>query len=142
MTDSPTYDVGLDSDGDIPEFCRHITGTDLILQRVKVRFGTFLTEWPLDSSVGLDFIGWQQEKPAPLVMIEAASRAELDTCPGVQQVLSLVATATPDGKSVTIEGSAQIDGAVIEIYVPRITPEAGNDRPEILILFASGRLVP
>ena len=141
-TSPPTYDVGLDENWDLPAYTRHVTGTDLILQRVKTRLGTVLGEWMLDTSKGLDFLGWTQIKEPPVEAIEAAVAAEIAGVPGVLQVRSCEGTLSADRRTVTVEADALIEGGEAQVTISGIGPTEGNARPDVVILYRRGGYVP
>ena len=87
-------DIRCDSVGDLPDVGAHLTGAELVAQRIGIRLRTWLGEWTLDKSKGMDWRAWQQSKPFPLQLVATMARREIDTTPGVLR--SSLRTATFD----------------------------------------------
>ena len=82
-----TSDVGLDPlTFDLPVFPVHISGVDLIVQRMTIRLQRFLGEWILDTTVGIPYLAFIQERPVDVEGITAVLRTEIETTPGVLRV--------------------------------------------------------
>jgi hypothetical protein len=114
---NPVYDVLLGPDGDLPEITQHITGIQLVMQRVKVRLQTFLGEWILDTSKGLDYHGWAQIRPAPVNEIQALMLAEVLGTPGVVRVPRWEVTFDKPGRTITIDGDVETEDGVVPVTV-------------------------
>ncbi len=82
----PDYDIQLGTDGDLQPFSRHVTGMELVQQRIKVRVFTFLGEWLLDQAAGLDWQGFAQQKPFEQDAVGILIRNEIAKTRGVVAV--------------------------------------------------------
>ena len=137
------FDVALDDDGDLPIRTRHISGADVVLQRVGIRLRTFLGEWILDQFQGLDYLGWTQQKPPNVVEITNLVRREIETTPGVDRVENL------DGQFVhvtTVNATLRITGDVILVgeeavaILAAIGLTGGNSTPAVISFQRSGAI--
>lgn len=68
------YDIQLNEDRDLPVRTRHISGPDLVVQRVRTRLKTWRGEWFLDQRRGLPILEWKQQKPLDLGIVRAIVR--------------------------------------------------------------------
>jgi len=84
MADILTW--GLDADGDLDltdgRF-RRVTGAEAVCQRLRMRLGTWLSEWFLDIRKGIDYRGQVFVKRPDLSVISALMREQIVTCPDV-----------------------------------------------------------
>lgn len=103
-----SVDVGL-VDGDLPAFCRHITGDALTAQRLRLRLLQYSGDWLLDRAAGVPWLDWTQAKPPPLAEIEATLRREIETTPGVRRVDELRAAWDATARRVTVTATAVLD---------------------------------
>lgn len=103
-----THDVGL-VDGDLPAFCRLVTGDALTAQRVRLRLLQYPGDWLLDREAGMPWLDWSQAKPPPLAEIEATLRREIETTPGVRRVDELRAAWDVETRRVTVTATAILD---------------------------------
>lgn len=101
-------DVGLE-DGDLPAFCRPISGDALVAQRVRLRLLQYPGDWLLDRQAGVPWLDWSQAKPPPLAVIEATLRREIETTPGVRRVDELRAVFDATARRVTVTARATLD---------------------------------
>lgn len=136
------YDVGLDTTtGDLPVFTRHITGIDLILQRVRIRLETGLGEWRLDTRRGLDYQGWTQMKPPPTNLVSGLIRSEVANTPGVIRVTSWEAEYDATTRTITITGSVDTEYGEVTVVVRPFEGVNGNAQPIATFLNPSGRII-
>lgn len=113
-----TYDVKLGPDGDIFPTRQIVTGEDLVLQRMEIRFRTFAGEYLLDTAQGLPYLEWVQTFPVPLDQIRDAFANEIATCPGVASLDSISATFNDATERVTIDAQATLEaGAEVDITI-------------------------
>ena len=118
MTET-TYDVGMDANGDLPEFTRHITGPDLTAQRLAVRLGTILRTWFLDLRVGLPYLEWSDGKAttkklnAMGSLIRATSMAD----PNVTEIQDWTQSFTPETQAVAFRFIAIIESQAYDFVV-------------------------
>lgn len=131
-----SFDIGLDKDGDLPIHPVHITGDDLILQRIRSRLLTFAGEWVLDDTVGMDFIRWRGTKPVPLVEIQGTTRQEIEAVPGVERVTTDEITLSNDGE-VRYTASVQLaSNTTVNLTFESRAPST-NAQPGIVVTRAS-----
>jgi len=90
--------------GDLPVETHLITGLRLIMQRIGIRLRTHIGEYLLDSSVGLDYIGWSQIKPPPVQLVSTSIRQEIEGVEGVLRVDNWQATWSPVDQEITCTG--------------------------------------
>lgn len=125
-------DIRLDSTGDLPDVGALITRAELVAQRVGVRLRTWLGEWLLDKSEGIDWRGLMQSKPFPLDFVVTLLRREIDTTPGVLRTAIVSAAFDVDAQAATISFDVTCDdGTRLAVSV---SPSAVGNR-------ASGVLV-
>lgn len=103
------YDIKLDENGDIPITAQRVLGEDLVIQRIEIRFRTFLGEYLLDTAQGLPYLEWTQTFPVPLDQIRDAFANEIATCPGVLSLDSITATFDETAQRVTIDAQATLE---------------------------------
>lgn len=137
------YDVGLDPiTGDLPVFTRHITGADLVRQRIRARLGTFRGEWILDESDGLPFLEWRASKPLDLEGIRAVVQAEIEDCPGVLRVDDLTVSFNAETQTVALVGRVLVDddnATEIPVVVQLLTRQ--NHMPALVHFRPSGAVI-
>ncbi len=135
-----TIDVGLNADGDLPDFCRPISGLDLIGQRIAIRLRTHLGEWLLDASKGLPFLRWMATKPPDPVAIGAVVRREIETTPGVLRVEGFVSTWTPATRTIEITGTVVTTEGELALSVSPLG-RVENRAPTVSIRGRLGRVL-
>lgn len=136
---SAVYDVGFDENGDLPAFTRHITGADLVEQRIQVRLGTFLGEWILDQHAGLPFVDWRASKPPDVDSINAVIQTEIEDTPGVLRVDELVTTFDASSHTVSTVGRVIVDDeSATEIPVTITTLRRSNHMPALIFFGRPG----
>ncbi len=116
--------------GDLPAHNRFVEGFDLALQRLRSRLGTFFGEWRLDTSVGLPYQEWAQDKQPDLPAIGAIMLTEIigDDGSGISRV---------DNFNVEFEARSGVDARLI--FTGDIIFEPGDEtavtfRAETLIV--------
>lgn len=134
------FDVFLDPvTQDLPINPVHISGTDLVLQRVTLRLQRFLGEWILDTSVGLPYLAWVQQKPPDVIGITAVLRTEIATTPGVARVDDFTGVFAFQTRTLRFAGIVRLDNeeaVTSEILVP--IPAVGNSTPAVVMFQRSG----
>ena len=126
------YDIELGSVGDLPDVGALLTGAELVAQRVRIRLLTWLGEWPLDKSAGIDWRTIIGTKPFPLDLVVTLLRREIDTTPGVLRTAIVSAAFDVDTQAATISYDITCDdGTRLAVSV---SPSAVGNR-------ASGVLV-
>ena len=138
-----TFDIQLDADGDWPLFPIHVTGTLLVLQRVKIRLATFLGEWLLDASTGLDILRWMGEKPFDIDRAGAEVRLAIETTPGVVRTESFTATFDGPNRSALFTGRVVLEDEVLDFEVAPAgvaSLDAVNQTSSV-VFFRSGHIV-
>lgn len=123
-------DWALTPDGDLSVPSRLVSGYELVLQRVRLRLGMHRGEWLLDASVGGDFVGWRERKPAPVTEIVQWVRDEVSSTPGVLREIGMTGRVDTQGV-VTVTGRFLLE------------PLDGDDPPEVaLSVVARGNAQP
>lgn len=123
-------DLGLDDSGDLPLFARTISGAELVAQRIRVRLGTHRGEDPRDSSRGLPWVDWLQQRPPQVDSIVAAVRREVLATDGVVRVLNWTGSFSRTTGVITISGEAVVSsGRVIDVGVSSALDSAVNPYP-------------
>ena len=134
------FDIGLDPlTEDLPVFPGHISGTDLVLQRVKIRLQRFLGEWILDTTKGLPYLAWTQEKPLDVAGMTAVINAEIASTPGVLRVENFSGSFDFRNQKVSLTGEIILDNEIAvtsEILVPATI--SGNTTPAVIMFHRSG----
>lgn len=128
------HDVQLDEHGDLPALTRHVSGVDLIRQRIKTRLQTFAGEWFLDERRGLPYLEWKQARPADVAPIRARLRRDIVTTPGVIRVEDLAVTFT-DG-IIRARGTIFVEDQQLSLDA-EIGALPGNSQPVTVLLLAS-----
>lgn len=135
-------DILMDPDTlDLPSFTRHEAGEAIIAQRVRVRLLTHLGDWPLDTTVGIDWQGFLGRKPVDLASMAAGIAVEVLGVPGVAQVNDL--EWSQDGGSATISANIVTD---LGLSLPLVVnPQDTSGNPSITVggvLGHSGTIAP
>lgn len=137
-----TFDVGLDPlTFDLPVFPVHISGVDLIVQRMTIRLQRFLGEWILDTSVGLPYLEFIQTRPLDIPGITAVLLAEIATTPGVLRVddfIGIFNIATQTLKFTGIVRLEDDEALTSEILVP--IAAVGNTTPAVVMFHRSASI--
>jgi hypothetical protein len=131
---SQFYDVLLDPDtGDLPEFTRHVRGLEMIAQRVRIRLATFLTEWFLDETQGIDWIGWTEEKPFRKDQLAAALTAEILQTQGVTSVSDVEASYSGTAQSFGYSCNVRTAQGELSASVQPFGGGGGNTTPFVAV---------
>lgn len=137
-----TYDVGL-VDGDLPSRSSHISGLDLIVQRVSRRLRTHLGEWIADAGVGLPFFDWIQQKPPNVETIGAILRRAIETTPGVSRVTDWTGSFDTTTRTLSYSGTIHtLDGDVAITVQPIGDPRARNRNAALRLVIVSRQIAP
>lgn len=135
----PKVDVGLDESGDLPMRTGHISGVDLVVQRIQRRIRTVKGEWMADGRVGLPYFSWFQQKPLRVDEVGAAVRSVIETTPGVQRLEDWRGSIDLATRAVTFSGTIKTAEADIRLTVARVgEPGADNFSPSINYLISRG----
>jgi hypothetical protein len=117
------------------------TGISAIMQRVAVRLRTFKGEWFVNTSAGLDYLGWTQQKPLRVQEVSAAVRAEVETTPGVDRTEEWTAIFDRDERKLTIAARVYTSDGVATLRIePVAKPSSGHVRA--LVIWALLGVVP
>ena len=137
-----TNDIGLDPlTLDLPVFPKHISGVDLIVQRMTIRLQRFLGEWILDTSVGIPYLDFIQTRPVDVAGFGAVIRTEIETTPGVLRVDDFLGVFTIATQTLKFTGIVRLedDEAVTsEILVP--IAAVGNTTPAVIMFHRSASI--
>ncbi len=136
-----SFDVLIDpATGDLPPVTSFVTGAELVTQRARVRLATFLGDWVLDQTVGIDFVGIRQQKPPDLPAINAVILAELAGTPGVLRVESIDTTFDPVTRIIKTTGTAVVqDGDPVDQLAAAFVVVFGvNVTPVVVAFYSSG----
>lgn len=129
------FDLGLDSDGDLPLYGWRITGAELVAQRVKIRLGTHLGEDVRNGTVGLPYVEWLSRKPVPVEAIVARLRREVRETRGVLSVSEWTGSLNTSTRTLSITGKALVaDGELLDITVRPVTSGAVNPYPATVLV--------
>lgn len=79
-------DVKLDENNDVDSYTSHVTGDDLVVQRLNIRLQVFEGEYVLDQSAGVPWIEWLSEKRLDLAEIRDDLRRLILETPGVAEI--------------------------------------------------------
>lgn len=129
---SSAYDIRLDSTGDLPNVGALVSDAELVAQRVGVRLRTWLGEWTLDSSQGIDWRTLIGAKPFPLDLVVTLLRREIDQTPGVLRTAIVSSSFAVDTGEAAISYDVTCDdGSHLAVSV---SPSAvGNRAAGVLI---------
>lgn len=127
-----TYDIRLNSDGDLPIRTEHITGPDLVAQRIRTRLQTFRGEWFLDERRGLPYPQWKQDRPVDIEAIGARIRREIRQTPGVIRVVTFEAKFS--GGQISITGTVVVEDQTLTLSAEIFGAGDGNSQPVTVLL--------
>jgi len=124
-------DLLMDENDDLALPCQLVSDYRVVIQRLKIRLSTFLGEWTLDTSKGLDFFGWLNTRPPPLNIIGAKVREEIAGTKGVKVITDFDISFDIETKTITIAAEITLDED--EIVQLRVEPYTfgDNTRPNI-----------
>ncbi len=83
--DAQTNDLVFDTNGVL----QLTSGPDLVAQRLRVRLNRLLGEWPLNITLGVDYLGTVLVKGPNIEAIRALFTEEISETPGVLSLTSL-----------------------------------------------------
>jgi hypothetical protein len=128
-----SLDILMDPDTlDLPDFTRHSTGVAVVAQRVRARLETFLGSWPLDRSVGMDWLGILTTKPFDEDGFLTLLAVEMADTTGVLAVETL--DLERDGQSVSVRAMLRVDPGETSITVI-VSPAGLDGNPSVAIIF-------
>lgn len=122
-------DVLMGDDGDLPVFTRHVSGMEVIAQRVRVRLGTHRGDWPLDVRAGIPWTEYLGRKPLDMAALAAVLAVEMLAVPGVTAVEDL--DWSVDNGLATI--TATLRTAVGKSLDVVVQPQAAAGNPSITV---------
>lgn len=137
-----TFDVGLNPEtNDLRAINFHITGTDLVLQRTRIRLKTFFGEFILNQTVGLPYVAWTQQKPPDVEGIGAVIRAEIEGVEGVELVVNFSGSFNLQTQTLTFTGQVLLsnENEVLDLRVG-LLDRAGNSQPMVIFFGRSGAI--
>jgi hypothetical protein len=138
-----TFDVQIGDDGDLPVRTRHVSGFDLVVQRVARRLRTVRGEWLADKDVGLPYFAWFEQKPPAVESIGAVIRKEIETAPGVIRVEDWSGGFDRDTRTLTYGGTIRTrDGDASLTVRPFGDPRTGNRGPHLRLVIRHRRIAP
>ena len=123
-------DFALDENLNLLIPTRLIEGTELVVQRIRVRLNTFLGEWLLDSRVGIPYIQWK-DAPTQLTStaIESTIVAQISSIPGVDRVENISAVLDSATETWSVTGLVCIGETDDEVELEiALTPVQGAAR--------------
>lgn len=115
--------------GDLPAFARHVSGMEIIAQRVRIRLTTLLGDWPLKRAAGIDWIGILGTKPFDAEAATAVLVLEMVDTPGVTGVSDVEFSQAGDTYTIT----ATLLTEVGENIAVRIDPQGFDGNPSITV---------
>lgn len=129
-------------DGDLPALTRHISGTAVILQRVRLRLLTGKGEWILDRNVGIPYLRFIRQKPPNLNEIGAFIRREIEAVPGVLSIDTFSADHNTETRRIVFKAQISVvdEPDTIEVVVLPLG-ETGNSSPAVLFLGRQGPIL-
>ncbi len=106
-----SYDILLESDLDLPESSQHVTGVEIVAQRVHLRLITSEGEWILDRFQGLPYIDWVTNKLSTrrAQIIAQRIRAEILTTPGVVALEDYTTEFERSSSTFKLSGTVYVD---------------------------------
>ena len=137
------YDVGLDEDNDLPARTQHISGFELVVQRIRRRLQTVKGEWLGDVAVGLPFFEWFQQKPPQVDAIGALIRAAIESTPGVARLADWAGELDVDTRALTFGGTIHTsDGDATIVVRPLMDPRGGNVNSALRLVIGGRGIAP
>lgn len=129
-------------DGDLPALTRHISGTLVVLQRVRLRLLTALGEWILDRLVGIPYLRFIQQKPPNINEIGAFIRREIEAVPGVVSIDTWTPVHDIDARRLTFTAEISVvdEPDTIEVVVFPLGTVA-NQSPAVLFIGRQGPIL-
>lgn len=143
MPTALTHDIGLDEDGDLPARTEHVSGFELIVQRIRRRLQTVKGEWLGDKNVGLPFFAWFQQKPPDVDGIGAIIRKAIETTPGVARLNDWTGSLDVDTRQLTYSGTIHTtDGDATLVVRPLMDPRGGNVNAALRLVIGGRGIAP
>lgn len=136
------FDVLLDPDtGDLPRtptIARVEEEDRLVVQAIDLRLSTWLGEWFLDVSEGIDWLGLRRRKPFPVEDARAAIQAAVLRAPRVTRVRGV--TGQRVGQRVHFKIDVEIDNipATVAVGVDPTADPTGTSMAHVLHFATSG----
>ena len=142
MTANP-YALGmLLEDGDLPRVPRLQSGLAHIAQRVRAVTLTHKGEWPLDTSLGIDWRSYLQSRPFDAEGLAADLAVAWASVPGIVAVLQIdIDTETLGEATIT----ARLQTITGETLTPKVSATTTTGNPSITLgglLAASATVLP
>ena len=100
---------------DLPAFTRLSRGLEAIGQRVRIRMGTHVGDWPLDKTAGIDWTAILATKPLDLAGLAALLALEVLDTPGVLNVQDL--EWSQDGGTASISATVLTECGVLPVVI-------------------------
>lgn len=133
------HDLKLTADGDLPESTEHVTGVDLLAQRLRIRLSFHRGEYLLDRRVGMPYARWRSQKPPRLDEIRDHVVATITDTPGVDDVRE--ANATLDNRRVRVTGRIISEDVDEDIDIEVVAITEGNVSPTIAMKLATSKTI-
>lgn len=102
------FDIKL-VDGDIQQSNSTVRDLELILQKIQIRLKTWMGEWILDRSVGMQYERLFMQKPPRLTEFTSLVRREIEDVEGVTAVIIEESVFEPETKTIRISGRVQAE---------------------------------
>lgn len=100
-----------------------VNGDELIVQKIEVRLRTWLGEWLLDRSQGMQYETLFMQKPPQVESFVTLVRREIEGVTGVSSVTQISGTFDAAEEKVLVEGRVQIEDIERAIEV-RLAPDS------------------
>lgn len=140
-------DVLLDPDtGDLPEVTSHISGIDLIKQKVIIRLKTFRGEWFLNTRVGVPYFELLEDRTYNIQIFSHIVRKEILKIDGILSA-RIDADLDREQEEVVLKGIIKIDPSVGGgelVFDSRHFLDDENSHPFITVLWkrTTGQGIP
>lgn len=131
-------DFALTDEGDleIGKDVEFVSGFDAVLQRLRIRFKTFLGEWFFDVRAGLPYLQSILVRNPDLTEIENVFRAEINDTPGVVGIESLSLDYSPGPRTLGLTFRAVVEDETNEARATSdVRTTIGLDGGESLLTF-------
>lgn len=129
------------ADGDLPLRNELITGRVDTQQRIALRLQRHLGEWFLDTTVGLPYEAWMEQKPPDLPSIVAAIRSEISAVRGVIGTQNFSGVHDRDTRTVRIEGEYLVSPGIAEEIALISNPTSSGNSAFFGVFFNPARPV-
>lgn len=135
-------DVLLDSNYDIPLRTTLGTGIEVILQRIQLRLQQGLGEWVYDTTTGLPWLDWSQDKPVDVDNIGARIRREIESVPEVVRVTEWETVFDRATRTITCTGAIETEEGEAAVSVIPYSTTLPHNRWPFVELTASEGIAP